>query len=182
MVRPVPSVDIAYPLFKAKTLSSWSGSQVAEHKRVIRGRILGLKLTQQNLTQTPDLCLINSARMMRDETRESTPQPVIPNPPRTIERVKTRLCQFRSIANIMQISCRHQQVTIGRRNDMRDPPRLLPDLPHVRPARSQRRQESFRVGCCPRGQRHSDILLARAARMSMSCLAALFSIRPKNVA
>ncbi len=84
MIWPVPLVDIAYPLIKAKTLSPWPGSQVTEHQRVIRGRILGLKLTQQNLTQPPDLCLINSTRMVSDKTREPTPRSVIPNPPRTI--------------------------------------------------------------------------------------------------
>jgi len=51
--------------------------------------------------------------MMRDEARQSTPRPVIPDPSRTIKRMKTRLRQFRSIANIMQIGRRHQQVTIG---------------------------------------------------------------------
>ena len=31
VIWPVPFVDIAYPLIKAKALSPWPGSQVAEH-------------------------------------------------------------------------------------------------------------------------------------------------------
>jgi hypothetical protein len=108
VVWPVPFVDIVYPLIKAKTLSRWPGSQVTEHQCVIRGRILGLKLTKQDPTQPPDICLINSTRMMRYETRQPTPGPMIPDPPRTIKRMKTCLRQFRRIANIMQISRRHQ--------------------------------------------------------------------------
>ena len=38
--------------------------------------------------------------------------------------------EFGSIANIMQISRRHQQVTIGRRNHMSDPACLLSDACH----------------------------------------------------
>ena len=84
VIWPVPFVDIAYPLVKAKALSLWPGSQVAAHQRVISSRILRLKLTEQSFTQPSDLCLINSTRMVSDETRKPTRRPVISNPPRTI--------------------------------------------------------------------------------------------------
>jgi hypothetical protein len=44
------------------------------------------------------------------------------------------------------------------RNNIRNPACLLPNLPHVRPARPKRRQESLRVGFCPQRQRHGHTL------------------------
>jgi len=87
--------------------------------------------------------------MMRDETRQPPLQPVIPNPPRTIKGMKTGFCQLGRIADIVQIGCRNQQVTIGQRDDMSDSAGLRPDLPHVRPARPQRRQQPLRASHCP---------------------------------
>ena len=149
VIRPISFVNIAYPLIKAKTLSRWPRSHIAEHQRVIRSGVFSFKLAEKDFTQPADLRLINSARMMSDQTRKPASPPLVPDPPGTIQRMKTRLCQLRSITNIVQKSCRHQKATIGQRDHMRNPARFLPDLPHVGPTSAQRRQEPLRVGHCP---------------------------------
>jgi len=158
VIRPVSLVDIAYPLIKAKHLSSWPRSHVTEHQRVIRSGIFGFKLAEQDFTQPADLRLINRARMMGNQTRKPTSRSVVPDPPGTIQWMKTRLCQLGSITNIVQMSCRHQKITVGQRDHMRDPARLLPNPLHVGPASAQRRQEPLRTGQRPGRQRHRDTI------------------------
>lgn len=149
VIRPISFVDIAYPLIKANALSRWPRRHVTEHQRVIRSGIFSFKLAEQGLTQPTDLRLINRARMMSNQTRKPASRSVVPDPPGTIQWMKTRLRQLGSITNIVQISCRHQKVTIGQREHVHDPARLLPDPLHVRPTSTQRRQEPLRAGQRP---------------------------------
>jgi hypothetical protein len=74
--------------------------------------------------------------MVSHETRESITCPVIPDPPCPIQRMKTCFRQFGRVANIMQISCRYQEITLVRRDYMRYASSLLPNLLHVSPPRS----------------------------------------------
>jgi 8-oxo-dGTP pyrophosphatase MutT (NUDIX family) len=54
-----------------------------------------------------------------------------------------------SIADATVREVREETGIDCQRNDMSDPACLLPDLPHVRPARPQRRQEPLGTGYCP---------------------------------
>ncbi len=139
VIRPISFVDIAYTLIKAKALSRWPCSHIAEHQRVVCSGIFSNKLAEQDFTQPTDLRLIDRARMMSDQTRKPATRSPVPDPQGTIQWMKTRLCQLGRITDIVQISCRHQKVTIGHRDHMRNPARLLPDPLHVGPTSAQRR-------------------------------------------
>lgn len=156
VIRPITRVDVIDPLIDGDCFPGRPGRHIAEHERIVRNRILGLKLCQQNIEEPPDPRFADSARVMRNKAGQAAARPVIADPPGTIERVKPRNRQGWRIANIMQIRSRNQEIAVSWRHDPRNAACLLRNLPHMMPAIPQGRQKTLGVGTCPRRQGHED--------------------------
>ncbi len=139
MSWPVPLANFAYPVLKEDRSARRTRSHIAEHKRVIRGGILWLKFSYQYLGQPANAGLVNCARVMSYQARESPPRPGLPDPARTIQRMKSGNRQRRRIPDIVQIRRRDKQIPIFGLDNRHNPACLLSYLSNVTPAVPQRR-------------------------------------------
>ncbi len=154
----VPLANFAYPILKENRCPCRSCSHIAEHKRVIGGRILWLKFSHQFLCQPANVRLVNCARMVGYEPRESPTRPGVPDPARAIQRMKSSNRQRRRIADVVQIRRRYKQIPILGGDNGDNLARLLSYLRDVTPAVPERRQQPLSVGRSPRRQGHAVTL------------------------
>ena len=90
MLRPIPLTNFAYPVLKEDGLPRRPRGHIAEHERIISNGLLWLKFSHQHLSQPANTRLVNRTRVMSNEAREPPARTAIPDPARTIQRMKSR--------------------------------------------------------------------------------------------
>ena len=149
MSWPVPLANFPYPILKEDRRARRTRSHIAEHERVIREGILWLKFSHQYLCQPANASLVNCARVMSYQAREPPARPGIPDPARTIQRMKSSDRQRRRIPDVVQIRRRDKQIPILGRDNRHNPACLLSYLSDVTAAVPQGRQQPLGAGRSP---------------------------------
>jgi len=89
-----------------------TGGHVGIPERIRRYRVFLLELVSELLGEATFLRLESSTRVVCHQTCETGGLPLVPKPPRTIERVQAGPYDVRRVTDVVQPSGSHQEVLV----------------------------------------------------------------------
>lgn len=101
-------VNLTNPVLERHRLAVRADCHVAEYEGVIRDRFFGLELGKQLSLKTTHPRFVDCTRMMSYQSSNAVSGADSAEKTGTVERVKTRVCHVRPVADVVQPRCGHQ--------------------------------------------------------------------------
>ena len=133
VVRPVALPDLRQPLIDGEVLTVWASRHVRVPECIRSRRLFARELIGQSLSQTPLVCLVDSAGVVGDQSRNTTCKAPPSKPSCTVQRVETCIGDIWGVPDVVQPGSSHQHVRVVS-DKVRKPFRLGRHCLHMQPA------------------------------------------------